>query len=190
MRDVVFGTVAAAVVVVVVASGCGGSSHATGPPGSAVTVRTCAMVGSGGLAPDWRRHALILGPRALARLRDYNARQPLPPSVGDRHGAYEVIAIVRAGARVTLSLPAAEWASVGLIYVPRKFRDDGAYRIGELDRAVRFEACRSPAFNHGVSQFDGGFVVARPQCVRFAVTTSARKAFTGAFPAAASCRYR
>ena len=36
------------------------------------------MVGSGGLAADYRRRALILGPLALAGLRTYTARQSLP----------------------------------------------------------------------------------------------------------------
>jgi hypothetical protein len=111
---------------------------------------------------------------------------PLPGQVGDRYGAYEIIAIVKAGTRPTLRLPRSEWASVGLLYDPSKFRDDGAYRIRDLDQVVRFRACRSPSFNHGVSQFDGGFVVTRPQCVRFTVV-SGGMTYHGQFPAAARC---
>jgi hypothetical protein len=53
---------------------------------------------------------------------------------------------------------------VALIYDTSKFRDDGAYRIRDLDSVVRFEACKNPRFNHGLSQFDGGVVVAGRRC--------------------------
>jgi hypothetical protein len=98
-----------------------------------------------------------------------------------------VIAIVRAGAVVELTLPRREWRSVGLLYDPSKFRSDGTYRVRDLARSVEFRSCRQKSFNHGVSQFDGGFVVSRRQCVRFLVA-SGGKTYAGEFPAAASCR--
>jgi hypothetical protein len=101
-----------------------------------------------------------------------------------------VIAIVTAGGQPTRSLPRSEWATVGLLYDPSKFRSDGAYRIRDLDQIVRFRACRSPSFNHGVSQFDGGFVVSRPQCVHFTVAVPAGQTYRGEFPAAAQCHPR
>ena len=61
-------------------------------------------------------------------------------------------------------MPAFERSYVGLIYDPSKFRDDGSYRIADLDWVVRFEACKNPRFNHGLSQFDGGIVVAGRRC--------------------------
>jgi hypothetical protein len=155
--------------------------------GPSITVRTCSMVGSGGLAADYRRRALVFGPLALGNLRTYTARQPLPGTVGGRSGAYEVIAIVSAGAEPVISLPRSEWSTVGLLYDPNKFRDDGAYRIRDLDQVVRFVACRSRSFNHGVSQFDGGFVVTRKQCVHFLVTIPHGRTYEGEFPAAAPC---
>jgi hypothetical protein len=145
------------------------------------------MVGFGGLAPDYRQRGLVLGPLVLGDLREYTARQPLPGEVAGRFGAYEVIAIVQAGTRPTLSLPRSEWSTVGLVYDPSKFRDDGAYRIKDLDQVVLFRACRSRRFNHGVSQFDGGFVVSHKQCVRFLVTTPGGRSYHGEFPAAAPC---
>lgn len=145
------------------------------------------MVGAGGLAADYRRRALILGPLALGNLRTYTADQPLPGELDRRYGAYEVIAIVNAAAAPTLSLPRSEWPTVGLLYDPSKFRDDGAYRVRDLDQVVHFRACKAKSFNHGVSQFDGGFVVSRPECVRFTVTTPIGRTYQGAFPAAAPC---
>jgi hypothetical protein len=171
------------------AAGCGGGSaaHHTAPVASTYT-RTCSQVGSGGLAHDYRRHALLLGPVALGNVRSLQAGEPLPGAVGPRRGAYEVIAIVSAGADATLSVPRAEWPTVGVLYDPSKFRDDGAYLLADLDHAVRFQACPSPSFNHGVSQFDGGFVVTRPQCVHVLVTTSRGRVYRGEFAAAARCR--
>jgi hypothetical protein len=174
----------------VLVAGCGGSSpRRTGHTRPAMTVRSCSMVGSGGLPADYRRRALVFGPLALGDLRTYTAQQPgLPGTLGFRYGAFEVIAIVNAGADPVLSLPRSEWSTVGLLYDPNKFRDDGAYRIQDLDQVVRFRACESRTFNHGVSQFDGGFVVAHKQCVHFLVTVPGGRMYHGEFPAAAPCK--
>jgi hypothetical protein len=175
----------ALVVVTALVAGCGAKSPSR--PAPSVALRSCSMVGSGGLAPGYRRRALILGPLALANVSTYSARQPLPGEVDGRYGAYEVIAIVNAGAAPTLTLPRSEWSTVGLLYDPAKLREDGAYRIRDLDQVVRFRACRAKRFNHGVSQFDEGFVVSRPQCVRFTVSTPNGRTYEGSFPAAAPC---
>jgi hypothetical protein len=183
-RSVAVLLVTAAVGVLFVA--CGSGSTNRSPP--SVAVRSCSMVGSGGLARGYRRRALIYGPLALGNLRTYKAHQPLPGSIRGRHSAYEVIAIVDAGAKPVLTLPRSEWPSVGLLYDPGKFRTDGLYRLVDLDQVVRFHACPNRNFNHGVSQFDGGFVVTRSQCVRFTVTVPNTAIYHGAFPAAATCR--
>ena len=93
-RPVAVGVLAAGAVVLLVA--CGSNSKRARLP--SVAVRTCSIVGSGGLARDYRRRALIYGPLALGNLRTYTARQPLPGSIAERHSADEVIAIVNAGA--------------------------------------------------------------------------------------------
>lgn len=144
-------------------------------------------MGFGGLAVDYRKRALILGPLALGNVRTYAVSQPLPGHVGKRYGAYEIIAVVRHGATATIRLPRSEWATVGLLYDPSKFRGDGAYLIKDMAQVAQLQACESATFNHGVSQFDGGFVVTRPQCVHFTVTAGAR-IYKGKFPAAAPCK--
>lgn len=180
----------AALVLAAALAGCGGSSPTRDAAKPAVALRTCSMVGFGGLARDYRSRALVYGPLALGNLRAYSAAQPLPPTLHGRHGAYEVIAIVTARARPVLALPRSEWPTVGLLYDPAKFRDDGVYRLQDLDQVVRFRACPRASFNHGVSQFDGGFVVTRPQCVHFTVTVAGERTYHGEFPAAAPCRPR
>lgn len=73
--------------------------------------------------------------------------------------------MVRAGASVVLAVPDTEARTARLIYDQHDFRPDGRYRLSDLDRVVRFDACRDRRFNGGRSQFDGGLVVAGPQCV-------------------------
>ena len=175
---------AAALLLASLAVGLSACGVSTAP---AISVRTCSEVGSGGLAAGYRARALVLGPLALSNLRTYEAIQPLPGHVGRRYGAYEIIAVVRHGAKVTISLPRSEWATVGLLYDPSKFRDDGAYLIKDMAQVALLEACKSVGFNHGVSQFDGGFVVTRPQCVHFTVSAGERT-YAGEFPAAAACK--
>ena len=82
----------------------------------------------------YRHRALVLG---LGNLRSYKPDEPLPGAVGPRRGAYEVIAIVKAGSAPVLTLPRAEWRSVGLLYDPARFRDDGAYLPKNTTRAMR-----------------------------------------------------
>ena len=115
-------------------------------------MRACS-VGFGGLTANYRRSAQ-LRTWALGNLRTSTANQSLPGEIAGRYGAHEVIAIVNAGTTPVLSLPRPEWRTVGLLYDPRKFRNDGAYRIQDLAQVVRFCACESPSFNHGVSQLD------------------------------------
>lgn len=139
------GAVVLALAAAVLVVACGAGAPRRRAP--SVATRTCSAAGYGGLRVGWRRRALVLGPLALAYLRAYTARPPLPPTLGDRHGAYEVIAVVTHGTRPVLSLPRAEWSTVGLLYGPNRFRTDGAYRLADMDQVVRFRACetRTPA---------------------------------------------
>ncbi|MGH2916416.1 MAG: hypothetical protein ACRDMX_15665 [Solirubrobacteraceae bacterium] len=137
------GAVVLALAAAVLVVGCGAGAPRRRAP--SVATRTCSAVGYGGLRVGWRRRALILGPLALADLRAYTARPPLPPALGDRRGGYEVIAVVTHGTRPVLSLPRADWSTVGLLYDPNKFRIDGAYRLSDMDQVVRFRACENPA---------------------------------------------
>ena len=169
-------------------AGCGGSSASPAAlRAPSIGVRTCSKVGFGGLAADWRRRAVTFGPLSFPNLRQFTAHDPLPGTLDGRYGAYEIVAVVSAGAMPVLSLPRSEWATVGLLYNPDKFRNDGAYRIQDMDQVVRFSACKSRSFNHGVSQFDGGFLVTRKQCVRFLVTIPNGPTYRGEFRAAAPC---
>lgn len=170
----------------------GGSDDAT--TGSTPTTasrlpatRTCSTAGSAGVPSQYRRHALIVGDVVLGGLRDLSARTDASVTKGERHGAIESILVIPAGAEVTLSVPAQERDVVGLIYDGRKFRDDGAYRIADLDSSFRFIACRDRSFNHGLSQFDGVYVVAGRRCVQIDVAVPTRPVRQLRFPVGASC---
>ena len=154
---------------------CGGaprtedSPHDTAPtaaPPAAEIVRTCETSGRGGVSADSQAGALVFGPLALGSLRALpEGILPAPRTGQRRFPALESIAVVRAATTVVLAVSRADARVAALVYDERKFRDDGMYRISELDRVVRFEACRDRRFNQGRSQFDGGIVVAGPRCV-------------------------
>jgi hypothetical protein len=132
---------------------------------SAVFVRGCDTAGYGGLSKISSQQALYVGPISLGSLGTLQLSQldtARPAQV--RFGVIESIAVIRAGAAVTIAVPAFERRYVGLLYDHSKFRNDGTYQIRDLDWAVRFVACKDRHFNRGVSQFDGGMVVAGRRC--------------------------
>jgi hypothetical protein len=144
------------------------SSEGTIAP-QADVVRGCDRyrtgVGYGGVTKEGFRRSLRVGAIALGNLRVLRRSQLEPARVSQRRFLpIESVAKVDAGAVVTVAVAAADRRHVGLIYDQSKFRPDGRYRIEDLDDVVRFEACTDPAFNHGYSQFDGGFVVAGQRC--------------------------
>jgi hypothetical protein len=129
------------------------------------TERNCSDSGEGGLSRLARAESLVVGPLALGSLRDGRPAGSAAASAGGASPSIESVAVLDAGHTVRLAVPAGERRTVGLLYDKAKFRDDGLYRVREMDAAVRFLACKDRAHNHGVSQFDGGLVVSRPQCV-------------------------
>jgi len=175
--------------------GCGGSSAPAGPGGStaasttvaaaieraprAQVVRRCDAhhtgVGFGGVTAESRRHALRVGPLSLGSLRTIEPPQLAGLGAGhQRNYPLESIAVIDAGAVATIAVPASERRFVGLIYDQGKFRADGRYRVRDLDWVVRFEACKDTGFNHGLSQYDGGIVVAGRRCFHLDFWTAPR----------------
>ena len=128
-----------------------------------------------------------MGPVALGALRVFK-RSQLPVARPGQHRFYpiESIAVVDAGATVTVAVTPADRDHAGLIYDQNKFRPDGLYRIADMDGVVRFEACVDPTFNHGYSQFDGGFVVAGRRCLFLEIYVNGRRYRR---PAVADCEH-
>jgi hypothetical protein len=156
------GTTVAAAALAAAICGCAASA---GVP-AATFVRTCNNgVGYGGVTSYSQSHALQVGPLSLGALGTLTLASLDPARPGQtRFGALEDIAVIKAGAVVTVAVPQSERSYVGLLYDTSKFRDDGSYRIADLDWVVRFAPCKNPGFNHGFSQFDGGVVVAGRRC--------------------------
>ena len=199
-----------AVAVAVLAAGCGsgqpagqasGDGSRTGGPAAARrdegaappqpdVVRGCDRhrtgVGFGGVSKEALRASLRIGPIALGSLRVLK-RSQLPAARTGQRRFYpiESIAVINAGATVTVAVAPADRGHAGLIYDQSKFRSDGRYRIADLDDVVRFEACADPTFNYGYSQFDGGFVVAGRRCFSLDVYVNGHRYRR---PAVADCK--
>jgi hypothetical protein len=171
-RSIAVGCVAAEVVAL---SSCGGAAPVSADRGEpsappARVVRGCDRhhtgVGFGGVGREALRQSLRVGPIALGGLGTVKLAQFPERESRQQQRFYplESIAVVKAGAVVTVAVPASERGFTGLIYDQDKFRPDGRYRVSDLDFVVRFEACKDRGFNHGISQFDGGVVVAGRRC--------------------------
>ena len=145
-------------------AGCGGST-ASHPRMAVVAVRDCSSSGEHGLTRAAYVASLHVGPLWLGGLADRRAIASRATETNGRFPAFESVAVLKAGSTATITIPAAERSTVGLLYDKAKFRDDGLYLVSSLEPSVRFTACRSLSFNGGVSQFDGGLVVTRAQCV-------------------------
>jgi hypothetical protein len=134
------------------------------------TVRDCSSSGQHGLGYAFHHGALRIGPLSLGDLGDPGAITAVAPLVGSRFPALESIAVLQAGHEATVMVPQRERATVALLYDKSRFRDDGLYSLRGMASTVAFKACGDPSFNHGVSQFDGGLLVTRPQCLELDFT--------------------
>jgi hypothetical protein len=143
-----------------------------GPAGA--FVRTCEASVYGDLGGGWRAQSVVVGPLAFVALR-YAARQPAADfrRRGGRYQGLKVLAVVEAGATVTLTVPPAERRHLALLYDPAAWREDNRYRIGDGDTAVTFQSCppeQTPAGADG-TQFNGGLLVAGSRCATLEVST-------------------
>jgi hypothetical protein len=148
-----------------------------GPPGA--FVRTCESSVYGDLGDGWRAQSVVVGPLAFVALR-YAATQPAA-DFRRRGGGYQglkALAVVAAGATVTLTVPPAERRHLALLYDPAAWKEDNHYRLGDGDTAVTFQSCppeQTPPGADG-TQFNGGFLVAGARCATLEVSTPAWRA--------------
>ena len=142
----------------------GGGEAAAAPEPE--TVRPCKTAVYGDLRRGWRKRAVVASPLALLLSSDRRPKHFVP----DRD--LKVLAVVRAGARVTLAVPEAERQRTSLLY------DSDFARTS----SVRFRACsRSGAEYPGPggypgreTQFNGGFFVRDAHCAAIEVWTEGR----------------
>jgi hypothetical protein len=150
------------------------AAAAPGSPGA--FVRTCRDSVYGDLGGGWRARSVVAGPLAFAALRDAATQ---PAADFRRRGGYyqgiKALAVVAAGATVTVTVPVAERRHLALLYDPAAWREDGRYRLADGDTAVTFRSC-PPAqtpLGAGGTQFNGGFLVDGPRCATLEVATPA-----------------
>jgi hypothetical protein len=151
------------------------TTAAPGPPGA--FVRTCQDSVYGDLGDGWRARSVVVGPLAFVGLRQA-ATQPASDfrPRGGRYQGLKVLAVVEAGATVTLVVPAAERRHLSLLYDPDTWNEVNGYRIADGDTAVTFRSCppaQTPLGADG-TQFNGGFLVDGPRCATLEVSTPRR----------------
>jgi len=158
--------------------GAAGTHHgrlhpaAAGPAGA--FVRTCESSVCGDLGDGWRKQSVVVGPLAFVALR-HAATQPAA-DFRRRGGSYQglkVLAVVEAGATVTLTVPATERRHLSLLYDPAAWKEDNRYRIADGDTAVTFQSCppEQTPFGADGTQFNGGLLVAGSRCATLEVST-------------------
>jgi hypothetical protein len=143
------------------------SAVSNGPPPapSDAFVRTCRSSVFGTLGHGWRQDSVNLGRIAfvgMERLATASAKTFDEP--------VKILAVVKAGTSVTVQVTASEAGAVSLFYDLSKFNPGSTVESG--DSAVTFVPCKpgkSPFEEFGASghatQFNGGFIVSRPECV-------------------------
>jgi hypothetical protein len=170
--------------VAVLAFAAGGDEPAPGDGGDAAaaaepkpeTIRPCKTAVFGELEPGWRKRAVVAGPLAL---RPYLERRP---ELFVPDAEVKVIAVVDAGARVTLAVPEAERRRISLLYDfggPRINRD---LRLSDGTSSVQFSACSRSGVEYPgpgsypgrETQFNGGFFVRGAHCAAIEVWAEGR----------------
>jgi hypothetical protein len=149
----------------------GGDAAAAAEP-EPETVRPCKTAVYGDLRRGWPKRAVVAGPLALLPYPERRPKHFVPDA------ALKVIAVVRAGARVTLAVPEAERQRISLLY------DDSApapHRLSDGTSSVRFRACSRSGKYPGPggypgreTQFNGGFFVRDAHCAAIEVWTEGR----------------
>ena len=181
---------------VLLAAGCTGRtvSTATSPketPSVAVPVggnrpyvRACDDSVYGNLGPDWRQGQITIGPVTFIGLRSVESAKPsrFVPKSGRSQGQ-KVLAVVRNGTSVTVQVSPEE--HVALLYDPKTF---SAHSVSEGDSAVTLESCKAGESPFGAqaakhaTQFNGGFIVDGPRCVRIDVQVAGGVTGTRSIP--------
>jgi ribosomal protein L39E len=153
---------ALAIATLVLALAACGSARRTAP--APIFVRTCETSVRGELARNWRSESLNVGPISFLGLPAWAdaTRSELAESPQKK-----VLAIVRGGATVTVSVARQARGYVSLAYDPALF--DASPGVRDGDPAVRFRACREE------TQFNGAFLVEGRRCVAVEIRWDGRR---------------
>jgi hypothetical protein len=133
-------------------------------------VRECGthVYGDLGKPSRWQRRSIVVGPFALVWIRDAARAPARTRAYQARQVAFKVLAVVKSGREVVLSVPPFERDHVALGYDPSKWHRFPTVANGE--QTVIFVACRfvtlaEPTSWSAATQFHGEIIVPRPHCV-------------------------
>ena len=137
-----------------------------------VPARNCGSSVYGDLGKDWRRkpNTIIVGPIAFPNTFPPDGREPASSfaPVRGRYPGQKVLLVVAGKTTVRLVIPTSERRRLRLLYDPSSWSPSGLYRLSAGDDASAFQACPDE------TQFNGGFIVAGPQCARVLVYVAPR----------------
>jgi hypothetical protein len=142
-------------------------------------VRSCGtdVYGDLGSVRRWQRQSIVVGPFAFVWIRQ--AREATRASIARAYragqGAFKILAVIKRGHEVTVTVPSGERRHVALLYDRSAF--DRAQTVANGERAVIFRACPPSAGSRpqdwaAATQFNGGIIVDSPRCVRLTIHVS------------------
>jgi hypothetical protein len=90
---------------------------------------------------------------------------------GGKYNAVKVLAVLKQGWQVTVTVPGSERGSAALLYNPDAFSPGPPYPFSAGDPVVTFPNCGGTQSSWGAgTQFNGGLLVRRPMCVHLDIT--------------------
>lgn len=176
------------------AAACSSGTPSAGSPGSSSThdqaaaleasapygafVRECGtdVWGDLGERKRWRPRSILVGPFAFVGIRDAAQAPGRTRAYQARQVAFKILALVKRGHEVTVTVPASERRHVALSYDPSTWSDYPTVANGE--RMVTFRACEREGAGSSTwrraTQFNGAIIVPRPHCVLLDVRVGER----------------
>jgi hypothetical protein len=143
----------------------------------AETLRGCRTAVYGDIDPKARREATVAGPLELLAASDASR----PARAFEPAGVAKVLAVLRAGETVTLSVPESERGRLSLLYDLSGPGPRRPPRLSDGVSAVRFKACAKGIVagtrvkGASESQFNGGFFVRGAHCAPIEVWVEGRE---------------
>jgi hypothetical protein len=141
-----------------------GNGHAP----AEVFVRECGTDVWGDLGPRkrWQRRSIIVGPFAFVWIRDAAQAPAGTRAYQARQVAFKILAVIKRGHEVTVTVPTSQRRHVALSYDPSKW---GRYpSVANGERMVIFQACEREGVGSSswrrATQFNGAISVPRPHC--------------------------
>jgi hypothetical protein len=148
----------------------------TAPP--AAFVRECGtdVYGDLGSRRRWQPRSILVGPFAFVWIRDAAQAPRSRRAYQAQQVAFKILALVKRGHEVTVTVPVSERRHVALGYDPSKWSEPPTVANGE--RMVTFRACEREGAGSSswrrATQFNGGILVPRPHCVLLGVRVGER----------------